>query len=81
MGNLSIERRLDRIEKLISCKDKDILNLDEVALYTGLSKSYLYKLTCTGQIPHYKPNGKLVYFNKNEITGWMLSNKVGGQNG
>ncbi|WET48447.1 hypothetical protein PYS58_17935 [Chryseobacterium indologenes] len=33
---------------------KEILNIDEVALYTGFEKSYLYKLTSRRAIPHYK---------------------------
>ena len=46
-----------------------------MATYTGLSKSYLYKLTSTGGIPCYKPQGKMVYFNKIEIDGWLLQNR------
>lgn len=53
-----------------------MLTIDEVALLTGLSRSHLYKLTCTHQIPHYKPNGKLLYFDRKEIDNWMRQGKV-----
>lgn len=55
---------------------KNVLNFDDVVLLTGLSKSHLYKLTCTRQIPHYKPNGKQVYFDRTEVENWMKQNRV-----
>ena len=58
---------------------KNVLNFEEAEVITGLSKSYLYKLTCTHQIPHYKPNGKLVYFDRAELEAWMKQNRVATQ--
>lgn len=55
---------------------KNVLNIEDVVLLTGLSKGHLYKLTCTHQIPHYKPKGKLVYFDRGEIEAWMKQNRV-----
>jgi len=54
---------------------KVVLTFEEVADYTGLSKSYLYKLTSSGGIPCYKPHGKHIYFNKQEIDKWLLQNR------
>ena len=70
----SIDERLRNIETLLSSQ-KTVLNFDEVVAYTGLSKSYLYKLTCSGGIPCYKPQGKHIYFNKPEIDQWLLQNR------
>lgn len=56
--------------------DKNMLNIDDVALLTGLSKSHIYKLTSGRQIPYYKPNGKLMYFDKSEIENWMRQNRI-----
>ena len=58
---------------------KNVLTLNDVALITGLSKSHLYKLTCSRQIPHYKQNGKQMYFDKAEIEAWMKQNRVNTQ--
>lgn len=69
-----IDERLKNIESLL-LSQKTVLNFDEVAAYTGLSKSYLYKLTCSGGIPCYKPQGKHIYFNKQEIDQWLMQNK------
>lgn len=54
---------------------KDVLNLLEASLYLDLSQSHLYKLTSTGAIPCYKPNGKKVYFNRTELDNWLLRNR------
>lgn len=72
-----LEIRLSNIENLL-IGTKEVLNFDETATYTGLSKSYLYKLTSKGAIPHYKPQGKLCYFNKKEIENWLLQNRTAG---
>ena len=66
--------KLESIEKLLLTQ-KNVLNFSEVELYTNLSKSYLYELTSSGGIPCYKPNGKHLYFKKEEIEDWLLSNK------
>jgi excisionase family DNA binding protein len=69
-----IDDRLRNIESLL-LSQKVVLNFNEVAIYTGLSKSYLYKLTSTAGIPCYKPQGKQIYFNKQEIDLWLLQNR------
>lgn len=52
---MEISKQLDRIERYSMLAAKNVLVLDDVVILTGLSKSHLYKLTCTHQIPHYKP--------------------------
>jgi len=69
--NEEIINRLDRIEHYALLASKSVLNIDEVALLTGFSKSHLYKLTYAKRIPYYK-NGKYLFFNKSEIEDWML---------
>lgn len=70
-----IKKQLDRIERYSLLAAKNVLVLDDVSLLTGLSKSYLYKLTCSHQIPHYK-NAKIIYFDRAEIEAWMKQNRV-----
>lgn len=67
---------LDAIKRYSLLAAKTVLNLEDVALLTGLSKSHLYKLTCTRQIPHYKQNGKNMYFDRAEVEAWMKQNRV-----
>ena len=70
-----IEARQQQTNELL-LSQKTVLNFDEVAVYTGLSKSHLYKLTSTGGIPCYKPRNKMIYFDKGEIDKFLLSNKA-----
>lgn len=70
----TINKRLSQIEAALNLQ-KSVLNFNEVASYTGLSKSYLYKLTCSGGIPCYKPQGKHIYFSRQEIDNWLLQNR------
>jgi len=75
MLEAKITMGFERLQKL-QIAQKEVLTMDEVAMYTGLSKSYLYKLTSTNEIPHYKPNNKCLYFNRKELEEWLLQNRV-----
>ena len=55
---------------------KEVLTSDEAARYLGISKSYLYKLTMQQKIPHFKPLGKMCYFNREELERWLQTNRV-----
>ncbi len=70
----TIESRLEQIERMLH-EQKTVLSFSEAAKYTGFSRSYLYKLTSAGIIPHYKPTGKMLFFKKSEIDEWLLSPK------
>ncbi len=73
--NTTVEQRLDRIERLLRGQ-KTVLNIAEACEFTGLSKTYMYKLTHQGRIPHFKPHGKNIYFNREELERWLLQNPV-----
>lgn len=55
---------------------KNVLTISDVSLMTGISKSTLYRLTCEKKIPHYKPNAKLLFFDRAEIEAWAKQNPV-----
>ena len=67
---------LKKVETNRMLEAKKVINIDDVAALTGLSKSHLYKMTCRKEIPYYKPNGKLVYFDRAEVEAWMKQNRV-----
>jgi len=73
MDNITLEERLHRIENLL-LGSKKVLTLEEACDYTSISRSYLYKLTSTGIIPHSKPNGKMIFFDIDRLNEWLLSN-------
>lgn len=73
-----ITDRLDRIERkadMAVIGAKNVLDIEEAAVYTRLSVGHLYRLTSGKQIPHFKKARKL-YFKKSELDEWMLESKV-----
>lgn len=60
----------------MNLEQKEVLTLNEVSQYTGLSKSHIYKLCSTGGIPFFKPFGKVNYFDRLEIIDWLKQNRV-----
>ena len=71
-----IKKELQVIKELLANNKKKVLNLNELADYIGFSKSYVYKLTSQNLIPHSKPNGKAVFFDRDEIDKWLLNNST-----
>lgn len=65
-----IDQRFRLIEDALY-STKDILNMKEVCQYLDISPSMLYKLTCNGEIPHFKPRGKMIFFEKKELLKWI----------
>ena len=55
---------------------KEMLTTEEAMKYLGVTRSYLYKLTMRKLIPHYKPMGKLCYFNRHELEAWLQTNRI-----
>lgn len=69
----AIQSQIDRLEKILSLS-KETLSFKEACFYTGLSSSQLYKLLKGRGLPYYKPNGKLIFFNRKELDNWLCSN-------
>lgn len=70
-----INKRLKSIEETLYTT-KDILNMKEVCQYLDISQSLLYKLTCSGEIPHFKPRGKMIFFEKKELIEWIKKSNL-----
>jgi excisionase family DNA binding protein len=67
----AIERKIEELAAL----NKEVLNLREAAKYLNVSCSHLYKLTSAKEIPHFKPRGKQVFFERKELDQWLLQNR------
>lgn len=79
MSDQELLNKLNSIETMLKEQNmlkKDVLNFGETALYLELSHSHLYKLTSGCVIAHYKPNGKKIYFKREELDAWLLSNRT-----
>ncbi|SHH03987.1 transcriptional regulator, AlpA family [Flavobacterium fluvii] len=78
-----ILERLDRIEKAIKNLNvgetkapvDELFDIAQVASYLKITKSTIYKLTSTSEIPHYK-NGHKLYFKKSDINEWIFSKRI-----
>lgn len=70
--------KLVKIERLVeyqSINTKEILNFKEACVFLDVSGSHLYKETCAGNVPYYKPNGKKLYFKRDELVDYVLRNR------
>ena len=54
---------------------KTVLNFNEACTYLDVSPSHLYKLTSTKHIPHFCPQGKKLYFRREELDAWLQRNR------
>lgn len=55
---------------------REILNIQQAADFLGVARSYLYKLTMKRAIPYSKPNGKLIFFRREDLVNWAMSNPI-----
>ncbi|MGC4035713.1 MAG: helix-turn-helix domain-containing protein [Chitinophagaceae bacterium] len=69
LNNVStLSTKIDELKIL----QKTVFNFEEVCSYLKISKSHLYKLTSQRVIPHFCPQGKKLYFKREEIDIWLL---------
>jgi len=54
---------------------KEIMTIGDLAAYTGWSKSYIYKKTSDGTLKFSKPLGKTIFFSKEWVDGFLMSNQ------
>lgn len=74
-----IQNELKEIKELLkkqTIQQKEILTIEEASEFLRLSVSRLYKMTSNKEIPHYKPGGKKIYLNRQELEQWILNSRV-----
>lgn len=72
---MSIEQRLERLERIMLIQFKNVLNVDEVAMILSVSVDRVRHLVSERKIPHYK-QGNRTFFKKSEIEDWQLSDRI-----
>lgn len=70
---LKVEERLAALEAIF-LNQKEILTFKEACVYTGISRSTLYKMTAAKKIPHYKTTA--LYFERAELDSWIRQHRV-----
>ncbi len=69
-----LQNRMKAMENILD-NGKEILTVEEAAKFMGIARSSLYKMTSDQLIPFYRPNGKMIYFEKSEILAWIRRNR------
>jgi hypothetical protein len=77
MTTTTILQELREIKQLLAL-DKSIWNLDDFCAFTSISKPYAYHLTSTGKIKCYRPFGKMIFFDPEEVMDFLKQNPVKG---
>ena len=70
----SFEHRIEVLENTLNVA-KEVLTLEEAALFMGISKSSLYKMTHRHELPFFRTNGKLITFAQAELLQWTRQNR------
>lgn len=73
--SMTVEARLERIERLVMIGSKEVLDTREVAMLLNISESRIRHLACERNIPHYRQGVKL-YFKKKEIEQWQTQTRI-----
>lgn len=74
----AVFEKLKNIETMLQQQNllqKDVLTLNEACAYLDISTSHIYKMTSQKQIPHFCPQGKKLYFRREELDQWLLRNR------
>ena len=71
----TLEMRVEELEQMLFLTE-NVLSFDEASKFLNLSKSYLYKLTSGNLIPHYKPQGKMLFFERADLEAWLRQNPI-----
>ena len=74
-----IEERVDDLEKKVgkvtdTSGRKRLLTTEEAAAFLGITVDGLRGLTHKKLISYYKPNGKNMYFDADELVAWQKKN-------
>ena len=74
-----ILKELHELKQLVrqqGLAQKEVISAEECAELLGVSVSYVYRLTSEKRLPHYKPQGKKIYFKRAELLDWLLSHRI-----
>lgn len=67
--------KLESLEKG-NVAQKNVFTLDDFCTYTGYSKSWAYKLTSGRKLPYFQPEGKAIFFRREDVEAFLLRNPI-----
>ena len=69
-----LRKRIEAVEDILN-NAKEVLTVEEASRFMDIARSSLYKMTSDRSIPFYRPNGKMIYFEKADILAWIRQNR------
>ena len=70
-----LQKRMEAVEDSLD-NAQEVLSVEEAARFMDIARSSLYKMTSDRSIPFYRPNGKMIYFEKADILEWIRKSRV-----
>ena len=70
-----LQKRMEAVEDILD-NAKEVLTVEEASRFMDIARSSLYKMTSDRSIPFYRPNGKMIYFEKADILAWIRQNRI-----
>jgi excisionase family DNA binding protein len=72
-----LKGEISQLKSITLLGSKQALSLGEAALITSLSRSHLYKMCHQRKVPYWKSSGgKHTFFDRDELTAWMLHRRI-----
>jgi excisionase family DNA binding protein len=75
----TILREIRLLKKEIKIRNlyrKRLLTIEEASKLSGVSVSYIQKLTSSKQLPHSKPTGKLIFIHRRDLENFLSQNYI-----
>ena len=74
-SNITLDQIREIIRSEVQLASKEFFTADEASAFLGIQKSYLYQLTHDNVIAFSKPWGKKLYFSRQDLVKFALSNR------
>lgn len=66
----------DELAEKFVLSQKRLLSFREACIHCSVSESWMYKQTSRGLVPHSKPWNKLIFFDREVLENFLLSNPI-----
>ncbi len=73
LGHNELITSIAKIEQMMTAQSVVLMTFDDARKYLKISRSTLYKLVFYRKIKSSKPNGKRLWFTKQDLDDWALS--------
>ena len=71
-----LNEKLNKIISLLNIRDFEPLDIEGASEYLKIPKSSLYQLIHKKKVPHHKPNGGKIYFDRFELNEWIIKSRI-----